>query len=79
MKSLVMALNVLSVTIGNLFTAFINYMIGLIPSFKLMMQGANYYWFFTGIALVAACLFIRVALTFKEEAYLQDAEAEAPA
>jgi POT family proton-dependent oligopeptide transporter len=79
MKSLVMALNVFSVTMGNLFTALINYLIDLIPSFKTAMQGANYYWFFTGIAVVAACLFVRVALTFKEEAYLQDAEADVEA
>jgi POT family proton-dependent oligopeptide transporter len=76
MKSLVMGLNVLSVSIGNLFTALVNRCINWSPAFSRFMDGANYYWFFTGVALVAACLFVIVAWTYKEQTFLQDAPSE---
>jgi POT family proton-dependent oligopeptide transporter len=76
MKSLVMGLNVLSVSMGNMFTALVNRLMNVFPSFANSMEGANYYWFFTAVAFVSACLFVVVALTFQEEAFLQDATVE---
>lgn len=72
MKSFIMALNLLSVTLGNVFTASVNSLISRSKSFEQTMQGANYYWFFTSVMLVSACLFIGVALTYKGKTYLQD-------
>jgi POT family proton-dependent oligopeptide transporter len=40
------------------------------------LQGADYYWFFTLLMLVTACLFVIVAWFYKPREYLQE---EAPA
>lgn len=72
MKSFVMALNLLSVTVGNLFTFAVNSLMDNNTQFKSAMQGANYYWFFTIVMLAASCVFIYVALTYKGKTYLQD-------
>lgn len=72
MKSFVMALNLLSVTLGNVFTALVNSLISQNRDFEKAMDGANYYWFFTTIMLVASCIFVGVALTYKGKTYLQD-------
>ncbi len=72
MKSFVMALNLLSVTVGNMFTAGVNSLMSNNDQFRAAMKGANYYWFFTTIMLIASCLFIYVALTYKGKTYLQD-------
>lgn len=74
MKSFLMALNLLSVSLGNVFTAEINKAIQYNKSFAKSLEGANYYWFFTGVMLTSACLFVYVALTYKGKTYLQDSE-----
>ncbi len=72
MKSFVMALNLLSVTVGNVFTALVNSLISQNAEFEKVMHGANYYWFFTTMMGLAACLFVGVALTYRGKTYLQD-------
>lgn len=69
MKSLVMALSFFSVAFGNLITAGVNALI----EFKwLDLHGPAYYWFFTGMMLAAAIVFIFVALRFHPQTHLAD-------
>lgn len=76
MKSFVMSLFMLSVTLGNLLTALVNsYIQNKDGTSKL--PGASYYWFFTGLMLVAAVGFLVVVATYREKVYLQSkADAE---
>jgi POT family proton-dependent oligopeptide transporter len=54
-KSIVMATYFLSVSLGNLFTSAINFLIQHGGGAEL--SGAGYFWFFTGLMLVTALLF----------------------
>ncbi len=74
MKSFIMALNVLTISFGNVFTALINSLISSNQSFSNLMKGPNYHWFFTTLMLLAALAFIRVALTYKGQTYMQDSD-----
>jgi len=74
LKSFVMALFLLSVSIGNAFTAFVNFMIQRKDG-TIMLQGASYYWFFAGIMFVAAVAFIYVEKYYQGKTYLQDESA----
>lgn len=64
MKSLVMALYLLSVSFGNILTSGVNWIIQQ-PGFRDSLTGARYYWFFTGLMLVAAVVFIPYAMFYK--------------
>jgi proton-dependent oligopeptide transporter, POT family len=75
MKSFVMAFNLLSVSLGNQFTALVNRFIQNADKTS-KLPGADYYWFFAGMMLLVAFVFIPVALAFKEKTYIQQ---EAPA
>ena len=77
MKSLVMSLYLLSVSLGNLFTAAVNWVTRDATGHS-TLTGASYYWFFTGCMAVATLLLIPVVLFFKPRTYLQQ-EAEATA
>jgi POT family proton-dependent oligopeptide transporter len=77
MKSLVMALFMLSISAGNLFTSGVNFFIRN-PDGSSKLPGASYYWFFTGLMALAAAVFIPVAMKYKTKVYSQDSpEAEA--
>lgn len=69
MKSLVMCLYLGSIALGNVFAAFINF---LIENGGLRLEGAAYYFFFVLIMLVTAVLFIFVARFYKGRTYIQD-------
>ena len=71
MKSLVMACFLLSVSLGNLFTAVVNFAI-LNEDGSSKLDGATYYLFFAGCMLATAILFIPVAMAYKEKTYIQD-------
>lgn len=73
MKSVIMSLYLLSISAGNLVTAGVNY---AIDRFNLKLDGANYYLFFTALAMLAAIIFVFFARRYQEKTYLQD---EAPA
>lgn len=75
MKSLVMGAFLMSVSIGNLFTAAVNYFIQN-PDGTSKLDGPSYYLFFAGAMAVTAILFVPVAVLYKERTYIQD---EAPA
>lgn len=71
MKSLVMGAFLMSVSIGNLFTASVNYFIQN-PDGTSKLEGASYYLFFAGAMAVTAILFVPVAVWYKEQTYIQD-------
>ncbi|MBI3861883.1 MAG: POT family MFS transporter [Planctomycetia bacterium] len=75
MKSFVMSMWMLTVTFGNLFTTLVNKLIQKpLPNGKVevILKGADYYWFFTGLMLVAAVVFIVVAYFYKEQTFIQE-------
>ncbi|HEY4309279.1 MAG TPA: POT family MFS transporter [Pirellulales bacterium] len=63
MKSIVMAIWLLSVSLGNAVTAVVNTVIQNEDKTS-KLPGAEYYWFFTGLMLAAAVGFALVSLTF---------------
>jgi proton-dependent oligopeptide transporter, POT family len=72
MKSLIMGFFLLSVSLGSLFTAFLNWFI-MNPDKTSKLEGASYYWFFTIFMLITAVLFIVVAYYYKEKTYVRPA------
>jgi POT family proton-dependent oligopeptide transporter len=74
-KSFIMAIYLLSVSLGNAFTAVVNKVIQN-PDGSSKLPGASYYWFFTIGMLVTAILFIPIAKRYRVKSYIQD---EAPA
>ncbi|MBI1903781.1 MAG: hypothetical protein HYS13_21975 [Planctomycetia bacterium] len=71
MKSFVMGLFLLSASLGNLLDAVINGVIQNADGTS-KLPGANYFWFFTAIMLVASLLFIPYARFYKGKTYLQE-------
>lgn len=75
MKSFVMGAYFMSVSIGNLFTAAVNYAIQN-PDGSSKLEGAAYYLFFAAAMAVTALIFVPVAMWFKEQTYIQEEELE---
>lgn len=71
MKSLMMSFYLLSVSLGNLFTAAVN-RFTMDASGNSTLVGANYYWFFTKVMIGATVLFIFVVVLYMPREYLQD-------
>ena len=71
MKSFIMSLYLLSVTVGNLLTSGVNEVI-MIDKNKSWLEGADYFWFFAGLMLVAAILFVFVAQFYRGKTYIQE-------
>ncbi len=78
MKSLIMGIFLVSVSLGNLFTSIVNFAIQNEDGSS-KLEGPSYYLFFTAMMLVTAVAFIPVALRFKEERHIHGGEAEGPA
>lgn len=66
LKSLIMSLYLLSISLGNAFTAFINYFIQN-PDGSTKLAGTDYYLFFTAIMALAAVVFVFIAKWYKEQ------------
>jgi POT family proton-dependent oligopeptide transporter len=64
----------MSVSIGNFFTAGVNFFIQN-PDGTSKLDGASYYLFFAAAMAATAILFVPVAVWYKEHGYIQD---EAP-
>jgi POT family proton-dependent oligopeptide transporter len=73
LKSLIMGLFLLSVSLGNGFTALVNYWIQN-PDGTVALTGPAYYWFFAGVMFIVACLFLFVVGRYQETTYLQGTE-----
>lgn len=71
MKSFVMAVFFLSITLGNAFTAAVNKLIQNEDGTS-KLAGPSYFWFFVGVMLITAVLFIPVASRYKVKDYIQD-------
>lgn len=74
LKSLVMCTYLGAVSLGNVFTAGVNFFIEKYGA-RAGLQGANYFFFFVGVMLVASVLFVFFARFYKGRTYIQD-EAE---
>jgi proton-dependent oligopeptide transporter, POT family len=72
MKSLIMGMYMLSISLGNLITALINVFIQN-PDGTSKLAGASYYWFFVWLMLATALGFIFIAKNYKVKTYVQEA------
>jgi proton-dependent oligopeptide transporter, POT family len=63
MKSLIMSIYLLSISMGNLLTGVINFLIEN-PDGSSQLAGASYFWFFTGLMLITAVLFAWISRFF---------------
>lgn len=70
MKSLIMSFYLLSVTLGNLLVSVTNQWIQN-PDGTTKLPGASYYWFFTGLMVLASLGFLVVAATYRGKTYIQ--------
>ena len=73
MKSLIMAIFLMSVSLGNLFVAGVNKFIQNADG-STKLTSVEYYLFFAGAMLVTAIVFIPVAYFYKEKTYIQSSE-----
>jgi POT family proton-dependent oligopeptide transporter len=71
MKSAIMAIKMFAVSVGNMFTALVNFAIQN-PDGSAKLSGPAYYLFFAGVMGVTAVIFIFVALRYPVKNYLQD-------
>jgi len=71
MKSLIMGFFMLSVSLGNIFTAAVNAFIQN-PDGSLKLAGASYFYFFAGLMFVTAILFLLVVKFYKPKTYLHE-------
>ncbi|MEO1495586.1 MAG: POT family MFS transporter [Planctomycetota bacterium] len=70
MKSVVMAFFMISISIGNVFTALVNTVIQREDG-TVLLPGASYYWFFTGMMLVVAIGYVFWSPRYRGRTYLQ--------
>ena len=73
LKSLILSFWLLAVAVGNLFTALVNLFIKRADG-SLILEGAEYFWFFTAFMLFAAMLFYSLNRNYIEEYHIQDAQ-----
>jgi len=71
MKSVVMSFFLMSVSLGNLFTSAVNFLIQDADGTS-RLSGVEYYLFFAGVMFLTAAGFVAVARRYQEEVYLQD-------
>jgi POT family proton-dependent oligopeptide transporter len=71
MKSLIMGFFMLSVSIGNIFTAMVNAFIQN-PDGSSKLEGASYFYFFAGTMMVTSILFLLVLKYYKPKTYLHE-------
>jgi len=76
MKSLVMSLYLLSVSLGNLFTAAVN-MVTKDAAGNSTLAGERYYWFFAGCMAAATVLLVPMVVWYRPRDYLQREAEEA--
>lgn len=71
LKSFIMSLFLMSVSLGNMVTAGVNVAIRNEDG-SVALEGADYFLFFAGLMLVAAVAFIPFAMRFNEKTYVQE-------
>ena len=70
MKSFIMGLWLLSVSLGNLVAALVNSFIERSDG-TYILEGADYFWFFTGLMFITSIVFLFIAKRYKAESYIQ--------
>jgi len=75
MKSFISSLNLLSISLGNLFISLVNKFIQN-PDGTVKLKGPSYYWFFTILLLTTGIVFCLVVQFYKGKTYIQDEAAE---
>jgi POT family proton-dependent oligopeptide transporter len=75
MKSFIMAVFLLSISLGNAFTALVNKFIQNSDGTS-KLEGPSYFWFFVIVMAVTAALFIPVAARYKVKDHIQDEDSE---
>jgi POT family proton-dependent oligopeptide transporter len=70
MKSIIMALYLLSVSAGNAFTALVHFFIAN-PDGTVKLHGASYYNFYAWLSIGCVAIFVFVAKAYREKTYLQ--------
>ena len=78
LKSFVMALWLLAVSLGNQFTSAINFLVPWLGKHGMNMEGASFFRFFTLFMLVTAILFVFVSRYYQGETYIQHSDNGAP-
>lgn len=77
MKSFIMGLYLLSVALGNQFTAQVNaYIESQREQGITLLQGASYYWFFTAAMAITAVLYVVFSQFYRGQTYIQGDEVE---
>ena len=78
MKSLIMGVYFLGVSLGNVFVSLVNFAIGRIETATGVnpLEGASYYWFFGGLMLLTALIYMVWAPFYKGETFIQGEEDE---
>jgi len=71
MKSFISSLNLLSISLGNLFISLVNKFIQN-PDGTVKLKGPNYYWFFTILMFATAVVFCFVVQFYRGKSYIQD-------
>ena len=71
MKSFVMAFFMLSISLGNLFTSAVNFIIQK-PDGSSLLEGADYFLFFTVLMAGTAVLFMLLARFYRGQIYIND-------
>jgi POT family proton-dependent oligopeptide transporter len=74
MKSAVMAAWLFTVSLGNQFTAILNFVIPTLRKNGINLDGAAYFRFFTLLMLVTAVIFVFVARCYRGKTYIQGEE-----
>ena len=74
-KTLVMSLYLLSISLGNVFSALVNHFIQNADGSS-KLPGASYYWFFAIAMLVTLAFYIPVAMRFPVREHIQDEASE---
>ncbi|MEO1916122.1 MAG: POT family MFS transporter, partial [Myxococcales bacterium] len=73
-KSFVMSLYLMSVSLGNLVTAGVNMVIEN-PDGTISLEGSSYFLFFAGLMFATAVIYVPFAMRFKERTYIQESVA----
>jgi POT family proton-dependent oligopeptide transporter len=71
LKSLVMCTYLWAVALGNLFTAAVNFLMQNADG-TVKLKGASYFFFFVGVMLATALLFVFFARFYRGRTYIQD-------
>ncbi len=74
MKSLLMAMWLLSIALGNQLPSVISFLIPKLKAMGMNLEGANYFRFFTLLMFGAAIIYIFISQLYRERTYLQSQE-----